>query len=113
MGSFAILKGPYDHLTGMLQRDRLLFTVVYASSMLSTLWFTMNVGGPSGYIMVLSSSAFQIVALLWYLISFIPGGSSGLHILLAALGKMIRPIFVGCAKIWAKFIATCIGWMTR
>lgn len=112
MGSFAILKGPYDHLIGMLQKDRLLFTVIYASSMLSTLWFTMNVGGPMGYIMVLSSSAFQIVALLWYLISFIPGGASGLHILVATLIKMIRPIIIGCAKVWTKLLQTCIGWMT-
>jgi hypothetical protein len=112
MGSFAILKGPYDHLIGMLQKDRVLFTVIYASSMLSTLWFTMNFGGPMGYIMVLSSSAFQIVALLWYLISFIPGGASGLHILVSALIKMMRPIFIGCAKVWAKLVQTCIGWMT-
>jgi len=113
MGSFAILKGPYDHFVGMLQSDRLIFTIVYVTSMLSTLYFTMNVGGPTGYIMVLSSSAFQILALLWYLISFIPGGASGLHIVLAALGKMLRPLFVGCAKLWAACIKTCIGWVTR
>ena len=111
MSSFAILKGPYEHLTGMIQRDRLLFTVVYATSMLATLWFTMNVGGASGYIMVLTSSAFQIVALLWYLISFIPGGASGLHILLAALAKMLRPVLIGCSKLWAKCIQTCISWI--
>jgi hypothetical protein len=113
MGAFAILKGPYDHFIGMFQSDRLLFSSVYFGSMLSTLYFTMNVGGAEGYIIVLTCSAFQLLALLWYLISYIPGGANGLHILLGVLVKMIRPIFLGCAKMWSKCLAAIFGWAMR
>merc|ERR1719361_815080 len=34
MGSFAILKGPTEHLKGMLSPDRIFFTTVYISSMI-------------------------------------------------------------------------------
>jgi len=113
MASFAILKGPYEHFTGMFRSDRLLFSAIYLGSMLSTLYFTMNVGGAEGYLLVLTCSAFQIIALLWYLISYIPGGAHGLQILLGALAKMIRPVIVGCAKMWTKFLAALFGWATR
>lgn len=113
MASFAILKGPYDHFVGMFHADRMLFSAVYFGSIFSTLYFTMNVGGAEGYIVVLICSAFQILALLWYLISYIPGGSSGLKVLLGALAQMVRPILVGCAKMWSRCIAALFGWATR
>ncbi len=114
MASFGILKGPMAHLKGMLSADRLVFTTIYIGSMLLTLYFTFNAGGASGYLLVLGSSGMQLVALLWYLISFLPGGSSGLSFVLAAMARILQPVIVGCAKLQAAIIAHCLGrWMGR
>ena len=48
MGSFGILKGPYEHLRGMFAADRLLFTTVYFGSMFATLYLTFTKGGVQG-----------------------------------------------------------------
>ena len=73
MSSFAILKGPYEHLQSMIAYDRIHFTVLYVGSMLMTLYLTFTVGGAQGYILVLAASALQLMALLWYLVTFLPG----------------------------------------
>jgi Got1/Sft2-like family len=112
MGSFAILKGPVEHLQSMLQPDRLSFTFVYLASMFLTLYFTFSFGGASGYLLVIGASVGQLVSLLWYLISFLPGGASGLQYVLAAMAHLLRPVIVACAKLQAMCLAKCFGWLT-
>ena len=73
MSSFAILRGPLPHLYGMMSVERLHFTIIYVGSMVLTLYATFNVSGMTGYVMVLGCSALQLVALVWYLITFLPG----------------------------------------
>jgi hypothetical protein len=109
MASFGILKGPMAHLTGMISADRIVFTTIYLGSMLMTLYFTFNAGGASGYLLVLGSSGLQLVALLWYLISFLPGGSAGLSIVLSAMARILQPVIVGCAKVQAMIITRCFS----
>jgi hypothetical protein len=112
MASFGVLKGPMVHLKGMLSMDRIVFTTIYIGSMLATLYFTFNAGGASGYILVLSASAAQLVALLWYLISFLPGGSAGLGIVLSAMATILKPVFIACAKLQAMIMGRCLSmWM--
>lgn len=112
MGSFGILKGPLEHLQSMLQPDRLYFTFIYLASMFLTLYFTFSFGGASGYLLVIGASAGQLVSLLWYLISFLPGGASGLQYVLAAMAHLLRPAIVACAKLQAVCLAKCFGWLT-
>jgi hypothetical protein len=112
MGSFAILKGPMAHLKGMFASDRIAFTSIYLGSMFLTLYFTFNMGGASGYVLVLSASGLQLVALLWYLISFLPGGSTGLSIVLSVMARILKPVIVGCVKVQAMIIGRCLSmWM--
>ena len=73
MSSFAILKGPYEHFQSMIAYDRIHFTVVYVGSMVLTLYLTFTVGGARGYMLVLGASVLQLMALLWYLVTFLPG----------------------------------------
>lgn len=113
MGSFAILRGPYPHFMSMFVPDRIPFTVTYLASMLATLHFTFHSRGPKGYVLVLTCSGFQLVALLWYLVTFLPGGAAGLQILLATLGKILKPVFIQCAKLNAIIVAKCFGWCLR
>lgn len=112
MGSFAILKGPMEHLKGMCAADRLPFTTVYLASMMSTLYFTFTVGGASGYVTVLASSGLQLLALLWYLVTFLPGGSAGMGLLMKGIGKVLKPLLLGCAKIWAMILRKIMSCLT-
>mmetsp|Transcript_2154 Transcript_2154/g.5713 ORF Transcript_2154/g.5713 Transcript_2154/m.5713 type:complete len:237 (+) Transcript_2154:223-933(+) len=113
MGSFGILRGPYEHFAGMFTADRIPFTTVYFGSMFATLYFTFSVGGMQGYAVVLVSSGAQLLALLWYLITFLPGGAAGMQVLTKAIMALLKPVLVGCTKCWAMFAAKVFGWMTR
>lgn len=113
MGSFAILKGPYEHLKSMCQGD-IFFTTVYFTTMFATLYFTFNTGGPKGYIMVLGASGAQLMALLYYLVSFLPGGAAGLRLLTAAMWRLLQPVFMMCARFQAICLARCCSfWYAR
>lgn len=112
MSSFAILKGPMAHLQSLFVREQLLFTTIYFMSIFTTLYLTFSYGGASGYVLVMGASGCQLVALLWYLISFLPGGSAGLSIVLSAIWRVLQPVLVVCAKVQAACMAKCFSWMT-
>jgi hypothetical protein len=113
MGSFAILKGPVEHLTSMFTADRMFFTTIYFGSMFLTLYLTFTKGGINGYVLVLSASGVQLVSLLWYLLSFLPGGSMGLSLVLRAMGAILAPVISGCIRVQGMCIKACYGWVTR
>mmetsp|Transcript_30918 Transcript_30918/g.64534 ORF Transcript_30918/g.64534 Transcript_30918/m.64534 type:complete len:132 (+) Transcript_30918:546-941(+) len=105
--------GPMEHLKSMIAPDRLWFTLVYVGSMFMTLYLTFTVGGVSGYLWVLSASATQMLALMYYLISFLPGGASGLKYVTAAMGHFLKPVLVFCARAQAVCLARFVGWFVR
>ncbi|CAB9520189.1 SFT2 domain containing [Seminavis robusta] len=113
MGSFGILKGPWEHLKGMCAGDRMYFTTIYVGSMIATLHFTFNMGGPKGYVIVMAASGCQLLALVYYLVSFLPGGATGMRILLAAMCQMLKPVFILCAKFQAICMAKCCSFLVR
>jgi hypothetical protein len=113
MLSFGILKGPMEHLKSLFQAERIYFTTLYFGSMFLTLYATFSYGGASGYILVMSASGAQLVALMWYLISFLPGGSSGLKYVGLAMGHILKPVIVCCARVQAMIIAQCFSMMSR
>uniref|UniRef100_A0A7R9ZII6 Vesicle transport protein n=1 Tax=Craspedostauros australis TaxID=1486917 RepID=A0A7R9ZII6_9STRA len=113
MASFGILTGPMEHIKGMCAPDRMLFTTIYLGSMFVTLYLTCTKGGLQGYALVMISSGVQLLALLWYLVSFLPGGTMGLSIVMRAMVTMLKPILGTCIRMQAMCISTCIGWMTR
>jgi Got1/Sft2-like family len=102
-----------EHLKSMLSADRMLFTFVYFGSMFLTLFFTFSFGGISGYLMVISASAAQLVALLWYLISFLPGGAAGLQYVFAAMAHILKPVIVVCTRAQAACLSHCLTWMAN
>ena len=110
MGSFAILKGPHAHAMSMLAYERLPFTVVYVGSMLATLYLTFTVGGAQGYVLVLAASMLQLLSLLWYLVTFLPGGAMGMKVLTQALWTLLKPLLIGCAKVQAMCLGRCVSW---
>lgn len=112
MCAFAILRGPFAHVSGMVTAERLPFTVVYLGSMFATLHFTFTVGGASGYVSVLAFSGLQLLALLWYLITFLPGGAAGMSVLTKGIARVMKPLILGCASVWAAVARRCVGFMT-
>ena len=73
--SFAALWGPVNHMKHLLSGDRLLFTVVYFLTIFATIYFAM---WRRSYVLTLICAVIQILALIWYIISYIPGGQTGL-----------------------------------
>jgi len=113
MGSFAIMKGPYEHFSSMLILQRLPFTVVYLGSMMATLYLTCTKGGLKGYAYVMISSGVQLVALLWYLISFLPGGTMGLQMVGKAMCTILQPVLKQLIRLQAICIAACVKYASR
>jgi hypothetical protein len=113
MGSFGILKGPMEHMKSMLKSDQLLFTTVYIGSMLATLYLTFSKGGVQGYVLVMTASAVQLVALVWYLISFLPGGTMGLGLISRAICTMLQPIIKACCRMQSICVSACVGFCMR
>jgi hypothetical protein len=109
MGSFIILRGPWAHFSGLIKSDRLPFTCVYFASMIGTLYSTFSFRGAKGYVIVLAFSILQLLALVWYLVTFLPGGSQGLHFLALAAGKMLRPVIGICTSCLSAIFRKCLG----
>ncbi len=77
MSSFGLLKGPMAHILSMLAIDQLPFTISYVASMLATLYAALIA---RSYVLVVVSSSLQLLALAYYMLSFIPGGTAGARI---------------------------------
>lgn len=113
MASFGILKGPKEHLLSMFAGDRILFTTIYLGSMVLTLYLTCTKGGLRGYALVILSSVVQMIALLWYLLSFLPGGTMGLHMVMRAICAMLQPVIATCLRLQGRCLATSLAYVGR
>ncbi|KAJ1727039.1 protein transport protein sft2 [Coemansia biformis] len=91
IAGIALLRGPRAHTRHLLSRERMLFTVSYFGSVFSTLFFAAIV---HSYLGTLLSVIVQIVALVWYVVSYFPGGTAGLQSTtrsLAGAGRTLLP----------------------
>ncbi|KAG7356488.1 hypothetical protein IV203_001174 [Nitzschia inconspicua] len=113
MMSFAIMKGPKEHLLTLFSGDRMLFTTIYLGSMFTTLYLTCTKGGLRGYALVIISSVVQMIALIWYLVSFLPGGTMGLQLVFRAICSMLQPVISTCLKLQGKCLSACLGYFSR
>lgn len=73
--SFSALWGPVNHLKHLFSGDRLLFSLVYFLTIAATLYFSM---WQRSFFMTILCALVQILAMAWYIISYIPGGQTGL-----------------------------------
>lgn len=60
----------------MMTLDRLPFSIAYVGSMGGTLYACLIL---QSYFAVVVFSAIQLLALAWYFLSFVPGGSKGMR----------------------------------
>ncbi|XP_059168387.1 uncharacterized protein LOC131950299 [Physella acuta] len=75
LSSFALLWGPMHHLKHLFSIGRLPFTLTYFGAMFATLYFSL---WAKSTILTVVFAVAQIVALVWYIVSYIPGGQRGL-----------------------------------
>lgn len=76
LGSWAALMGPMIYAKHLLSQERLPFTATYFGSIGLTLYFAV---GLQSALLTLVSSIIQLIALIWYLVSYFPMGSQGLR----------------------------------
>ena len=76
LGSFSFLWGPWNHFQHLLGKERLPFTLTYFGSLGATLFFALVW---QSTIFTSAAAVCQVVALLWFIISYIPGGQTGMR----------------------------------
>ncbi|KAI5855691.1 Got1/Sft2-like family-domain-containing protein [Tricharina praecox] len=76
LSSWAILQGPITYAKHLMSTPRLPFTAAYFGTILCTLYFSV---GLQSTILTLLAAICQMVALVWYLVSYFPMGSTGLR----------------------------------
>ncbi|KAK0275376.1 Protein transport protein sft2 [Friedmanniomyces endolithicus] len=74
--SWAVMMGPMVYARHLISAERLPFTATYFGSIGLTLYFAL---GLQSTFLTLISSIVQTVALVWYLVSYFPMGSTGLR----------------------------------
>ncbi|GIY27281.1 protein transport protein SFT2 [Caerostris darwini] len=75
IGSFSLLWGPCNHIKHLFSYERLPFTTVYFGTMFLTLYSALWM---KNTILTAIFAVAQVIALLWYIVSYIPGGQTGL-----------------------------------
>lgn len=96
LGSVAWLKGPTAFVSVMLQRDKLPFSILYVVGLVGSLWATLIA---RSYIFTAVFSFMQVVGLLYYLASFLPGGKAVLNF----FGRI-------CAKFGGSALGSLMPW---
>jgi len=76
LASWAVLMGPLTYIQHLASGPRLPFTAVYFGTIALTLYFSI---GLHSTILTLISAICQLIALVWYLVSYFPMGSTGLR----------------------------------
>ncbi|KIM53257.1 hypothetical protein SCLCIDRAFT_32016 [Scleroderma citrinum Foug A] len=76
MVGFSILVGPVNHIKHLISKERLLFSIVYFSSLGLTLYFSL---GAHSYLGSLLAGIVQVVALITYVLAYFPGGTQTLR----------------------------------
>ena len=101
--AIAFLRGPYEQLMELTALNRLPFTILFGGSIVMTFTAAMKRGG---YLNVLLFTAVQFMALLWYVLSYFPGGYTamwytGKMVMHAAYGYI--GVMFSCSKACATF----------
>ncbi|XP_019183143.1 PREDICTED: protein transport protein SFT2-like [Ipomoea nil] len=90
IGSFFALRGTKNQFAHMSSKERLPFTLGFLGSMIGTLYVSM---GLHSYILSVLFSVIQVMALLYYAVSYFPGGSAGLKFLSSSMVSSVLKCF--------------------
>lgn len=87
------LRGPRGQILHMISSERMYVSTAYVGSMLITLWACLAM---HSYILTMLASACQLTALLYYTLSYFPGGIAGFRMLRAAASRTVGPALSAC-----------------
>lgn len=91
-GSFGFLQGFITYGRHLVSRDRLPFTMLFFGTTTMTLYSATH---SLGYILTVVSVLAQLVCLVMYVISYVPGGQSGITFMSSMVGSSLRSQFSG------------------
>jgi len=93
--SVAVMKKPSvffsELVSGPLEKSIPLIAVFI--SCILTIYVTVTI---HRYLYIIAAGGFQLLCMLWYIASFIPGGYAGLRVLLQACYYMVRTAMMPC-----------------
>uniref|UniRef100_A0A2P2KA96 Vesicle transport protein n=1 Tax=Rhizophora mucronata TaxID=61149 RepID=A0A2P2KA96_RHIMU len=90
IASFFALKGPKNQLAHMASKERMPSTLGFIGTMVGTVYVSMVL---HSYILSVLFSILQVLALSYYVISYFPGGSTGMKFLSSTLTSSILRCF--------------------
>ncbi|GCB83523.1 vesicle transport protein SFT2C-like [Scyliorhinus torazame] len=76
LAGLGLLRGPWNQLRQLLSRDQLPFTAAYLGSLFATLYSALALQSTA---LTAVAATFQLLTLAGYLVSSIPGGTTGLR----------------------------------
>ena len=95
LGALAALRGVRGQMEHMAAPERLPLSALYCGSMLLTIWATFVM---HSYILCVLASLVQLAALLFYSVSYFPGGVAGAKLVSMSAGRVLRPALGACAS---------------
>lgn len=95
LGSFAALRGVSDFVAHLTSKEKLPLTAAYFGSMLGTLWASLWYRST---LLTMVLSAVQITQLLWFFVSYIPGGSAVMGIVCDFCHGAVRRACCSCLR---------------
>lgn len=95
LASVGALRGWKQQAQHMMSRERLPFTAGYLSSMFLTIYAAMVM---HSYLFSLLGCAAQVAALVYYVLSYFPGGASGAQFIFSMVGKGFGQACSACTK---------------
>jgi hypothetical protein len=90
VGSFFALKGPKAQFYHMISKERWPFTAGFIGSMAATIYVSVVL---HSYILSVVFAVIQVLALLYYLMSYFPGGTAGMQFLTSMIMNSITKCF--------------------
>lgn len=88
--SFGFLHGFYSYARHLISKERWPFTAIYLVCTIATLWATLSI---KKYLLTVPLAIIQVIAMVIYAISYIPGGASGVSLLGSMVGQNLRSKF--------------------
>lgn len=89
LSSFVVLNGFRAFAASLAQRDRLPFSAGYIVGLVGTLWSTIIM---RSYIFTAIFAIIQALTLLYFVVSYLPGGRSGLNMIFRLGGRSARSL---------------------
>ena len=88
--SFIFYYGTFDFLLMLFKKDRRLITIGFLLSIGIGVYFSFN---PTYYIISLICTGIQMVVMIMFILSFIPGGKSGINLIISIITSPFKKLF--------------------